>query len=120
MNQSTMVRRGFVPYGPARAGAEALSRIMAADLAWTPDSEIRVQCCGNAHLANFGGFESPERDMVFDINDFDETWPGPWEWDVKRLAASLAVAGRANGYPRKIRRGIVLAMASLVLLMRFA
>ena len=66
--------------------------IMAADLVGTPASGIKVQCCGDAHLANFGGFESPERRMVFDINDFDETLPGPWEWDVKRLAASMTIA----------------------------
>ena len=68
--------------------------IMAADLASTPATGIRVQCCGDAHLANFGGFQSPERLMVFDINDFDETTPGPWEWDVKRLAASFVIAAR--------------------------
>jgi uncharacterized protein (DUF2252 family) len=68
--------------------------IMAADLAQTPDSGLRVQLCGDAHLSNFGVFASPEREMLFDINDFDETLPGPWEWDVKRLAASMCVAGR--------------------------
>jgi uncharacterized protein (DUF2252 family) len=68
--------------------------IMAADLSTTPVSGIAAQCCGDAHLANFGGFESPERSMVFDINDFDETLRGPWEWDVKRLAASIAIAGQ--------------------------
>jgi uncharacterized protein (DUF2252 family) len=68
--------------------------IMAADLAHTPASGLRVQLCGDAHLSNFGVFASPEREMLFDINDFDETLPGPWEWDVKRLAVSLCVAGR--------------------------
>ncbi len=68
--------------------------IMAADLAPTPASGIRVQLCGDAHLSNFGVFASPEREMLFDINDFDETLPGPWEWDLKRLAVSLCVAGR--------------------------
>jgi uncharacterized protein (DUF2252 family) len=68
--------------------------IMAADLAETPHSGLDVQLCGDAHVANFGGFASPERDLVFDINDFDETARGPWEWDVKRLAASVAIAGR--------------------------
>ena len=68
--------------------------IMAADLAQTPTSGLRVQLCGDAHLSNFGVFASPEREMLFDINDFDETLPGPWEWDVKRLAVSLCVAGR--------------------------
>jgi uncharacterized protein (DUF2252 family) len=85
--------------------------VMAADLAAAPSTGLTVQLCGDAHLVNFGLFGSPERRLVFDINDFDETWPGPWEWDVKRLAASLAVAGRANGYGRKVRRGIVLSMA---------
>jgi uncharacterized protein (DUF2252 family) len=68
--------------------------IMAADLAQTPSSGLQVQLCGDAHLSNFGIFASPEREMLFDINDFDETLPGPWEWDVKRLTASLCVAGR--------------------------
>jgi uncharacterized protein (DUF2252 family) len=82
---------------------------MAADLAGTPSSGLRVQLCGDAHLSNFGAFASPERRLVFDVNDFDETLPGPFEWDVKRLAASLAVAGRANGFPAKARRQIALA-----------
>jgi uncharacterized protein (DUF2252 family) len=82
---------------------------MAADLATTPTSGLRVQLCGDAHLANFGAFASPERRLVFDVNDFDETLPGPFEWDVKRLAASLAVAGRDNGYRKKDRRRCVLA-----------
>ena len=82
---------------------------MAADLAHTPASGLRVQLCGDAHLSNFGAFASPERNLVFDVNDFDETLPGPFEWDVKRLAASLEVAGRDNGYPAKARRKIALA-----------
>ena len=82
---------------------------MAADLAGTPASGLRVQLCGDAHLSNFGAFASPERRLVFDVNDFDETLPGPFEWDVKRLAASLAVAGRASGFPAKARRKIALA-----------
>jgi uncharacterized protein (DUF2252 family) len=84
---------------------------MAADLAGTPASGLRVQLCGDAHLSNFGAFASPERNLVFDVNDFDETLPGPFEWDVKRLAASLAVAGRDNGFPAKARRKVVLAAA---------
>jgi uncharacterized protein (DUF2252 family) len=84
---------------------------MAADLATTPASGLRVQLCGDAHLSNFGAFASPERRLVFDVNDFDETLPGPFEWDVKRLAASLAVAGRDNGFSRKDRRQIELAAA---------
>ncbi|HLJ99978.1 MAG TPA: DUF2252 family protein, partial [Streptosporangiaceae bacterium] len=71
---------------------------MAADLATTATTSLTVQLCGDAHLANFGGFGSPERHLVFDVNDFDETLPGPFEWDVKRLAASLNVAGRVNGF----------------------
>jgi len=82
---------------------------MAADLAGTPTSGLRVQLCGDAHLANFGGFASPERRLVFDVNDFDETLPGPFEWDVKRFAASLAVAGRDNGFDAKQRRKVALA-----------
>ena len=82
---------------------------MAADLATTPVSGLTVQACGDAHLSNFGMYASPERQLLFDVNDFDETLPGPWEWDVKRLAASLEVAGRDNGFGRKERRQIVLA-----------
>jgi len=85
--------------------------IMASDLAATPDSGLITQLCGDAHLANFGGFASPERDIVFDINDFDETLPGPWEWDVKRLAASFEVAGRQRGFTSPQTRAIVLACA---------
>ena len=77
--------------------------VMAADLAHTPVSGLRVQTCGDAHLSNFGGFGSPDRRLVFDLNDFDETLPGPWEWDVKRLGASFAIAGRENGFKRKER-----------------
>jgi Uncharacterized protein conserved in bacteria (DUF2252) len=82
---------------------------MAADLATTAASGLRVQLCGDAHLSNFGAFAAPERNLVFDVNDFDETLPGPFEWDVKRLAASLAVAGRDNGFPAKACRKITLA-----------
>ncbi len=73
--------------------------IMAADLAKTPSMGTPVQLCGDAHLANFGTFASPERVQVFDVNDFDETLPGPWEWDLKRLAVSMVLAARDNGYP---------------------
>jgi len=82
---------------------------MASDLAGTPVSGLAVQACGDAHLSNFGIFGSAERRLIFDVNDFDETLPGPWEWDVKRLAASLEVAARGNGFPGKQRREIVLA-----------
>ena len=81
--------------------------VMAADLATTPTSGLRVQACGDAHLVNFGGYESPERSQVFDINDFDETTPGPWEWDVKRLAASFAVAARDLGHDDAAGRAAV-------------
>jgi uncharacterized protein (DUF2252 family) len=82
---------------------------MASDLATTPVSGLPVQACGDAHLSNFGVFGSAERRLVFDVNDFDETLPGPWEWDVKRLAASMEVAARDNGYDGKERREIVAA-----------
>ena len=83
--------------------------IMAADLAASPRSDINVQLCGDAHLSNFGVFGSPERKLLFDINDFDETLPGPWEWDVKRLAASVEVAGRELGFGPDDRRTAVTA-----------
>jgi uncharacterized protein (DUF2252 family) len=82
-------------------GAAAL---MASDLAATPDTGIRVQACGDCHLVNFGGFATPERNVLFDINDFDETLPAPWEWDVKRLATSAVIAARHNGLGRKAGR----------------
>ncbi len=84
---------------------------MASDLAGTPATGLIVQACGDAHLSNFGVFGSPERKLLFDVNDFDETVPAPWEWDVKRLAASLEVAARENGFSDKDRRKIVLASA---------
>ena len=80
---------------------------MAADLAAAPTSGLTVQICGDAHLSNFGVFGSPERHLVFDVNDFDETAPGPWEWDVKRLAASLEVAGRDDSFSSQDRESIV-------------
>ena len=83
--------------------------IMASDLASTPRSGLNVQVCGDAHLSNFGVFASPERQLMFDINDFDETLPGPWEWDVKRLTASFEIAGRDRGFGRADRRAIALA-----------
>jgi len=102
-----------IRYGRMAASSFAFFRgaalPMAGDLAHTPRSGLIVQACGDAHLANFGVFASPERHLVFDINDFDETLPGPWEWDVKRLATSLEIAARSNGYPAKDRRGIVVA-----------
>ncbi len=93
------------PFAFYRGGA----LLMASDLAGTPRSGLTAQICGDAHLSNFGVFASPERRLLFDINDFDETLPGPWEWDVKRLAASFAVAGRENGFREADRRTVVLA-----------
>jgi uncharacterized protein (DUF2252 family) len=84
------------------------AKIMANDLARTPNSGLKVQCCGDAHLSNFGVFASPERRLVFDINDFDETLPGPWEWDVKRLAVSMLIAARDDGFAVKEQDRIVL------------
>src|SRR4051812_44028970 len=104
LDQATTREPDLVPLRHARMLASPFTfyrgaaAIMAQDLAGTPTSGIEVQCCGDAHLANFGGFESPERTMLFDVNDFDETLPGPWEWDVKRLAASLVVAARDRGF----------------------
>ena len=83
--------------------------IMASDLSETPTTGITVQACGDAHISNFGLFFSPERRTVFDINDFDETLPGPWEWDVKRLAASVEICGRDNGFSKSDRKAAVLA-----------
>src|SRR6476659_8495933 len=83
--------------------------VMAFDLSTTPTSQITVQASGDAHLSNFGLFASPERTLVFDSNDFDETLPGPWEWDVKRLAASVVIASRANGFTPGAARASVLA-----------
>ena len=85
---------------------------MAADLAGTRSSGLQVQLCGDAHLLNFGAFASPERRLVFDLNDFDETLPGPFEWDVKRLVASMAVAGRENGLTAGKRRRVAVATAA--------
>ena len=90
-------------------GAAAL---MAADLSDTPNSGLRAQLCGDAHLSNFGGFASPDRSLVFDINDFDETHPGPWEWDLKRLLASLEIAGRSRGEGAKTRSATVAAASA--------
>ena len=100
-----------IRYGRMSASPFAFYRgaayVMASDLAASPQTGIRVQLCGDAHLGNFGAFASPERQLVFDLNDFDETLPGPWEWDVKRLAASVAAAGRENAVKTKRRTTIV-------------
>ncbi|MFI6488282.1 DUF2252 domain-containing protein [Streptomyces sp. NPDC050564] len=98
-----------IRYGRMTASPFAFLRgaaaVMAADLAAQPHTGLMVQLCGDAHLLNFGLYASPERTLLFDLNDFDETFPGPFEWDVKRLAASVAVAARENGYPEEqVRR----------------
>jgi uncharacterized protein (DUF2252 family) len=85
--------------------------IMAADLAATPSSELKVQLCGDAHLSNFGGFAAPDRQLIFDINDFDETHPGPFEWDLKRLVASFSIGARELGFKRSEGRSAVAAAA---------
>ncbi|HEX5147041.1 MAG TPA: DUF2252 domain-containing protein [Conexibacter sp.] len=110
--QATKRRPDLVPIRHGRMSASPFAffrgaaAVMAADLAGSPTTGIRVQLCGDAHLSNFGGFASPERELVFDLNDFDETLPGPWEWDVKRLAASVAVAARGRGWPARERRAL--------------
>src|SRR2546423_1131441 len=87
-------RMAASPFGFLRGAAV----VMAQDLAATPVTGLEAQVCGDAHLSNFGVYATPERNQVFDVNDFDETLPGPWEWDIKRLAASVIVAGRTNGF----------------------
>jgi uncharacterized protein (DUF2252 family) len=100
----------LVPLRHERMAASAFAyyrgtpAVMAFDLAGAPRTDILVQASGDAHLSNFGLFASPERTLVFDANDFDETLPGPWEWDVKRLAASVTIAGRANGFSASMIR----------------
>jgi uncharacterized protein (DUF2252 family) len=86
--------------------------VMAADLATTPTTDLHVQLCGDAHLLNFGGYGTPERHLAFDVNDFDETLPGPFEWDVKRLAASVAVAANDRGFNSTVRHSAAAAAAS--------
>jgi uncharacterized protein (DUF2252 family) len=88
------------------AGAAA---VMAADLVSTPVTGLRVQLCGDAHVRNFGTFATPERNLTFSINDFDETLPGPWEWDVKRFAASLQVVAREHGFAPPVRGKLIRA-----------
>ncbi|HEV7752132.1 MAG TPA: DUF2252 domain-containing protein [Baekduia sp.] len=108
MPELVPIRHGRMLRSPS-AFFRGTAAIMAADLAATPTSGIRVQLCGDAHLANFGAFAAPDRSLVFDLNDFDETLPGPWEWDVKRLAASIAVTGRDRGFPAAARAAAVCA-----------
>ena len=97
-------RMAASPFGFLRGAAV----VMAQDLAATPVTGLAVQVCGDAHLSNFGVYATPERNQVFDVNDFDETLPGPWEWDIKRLAASVVVAGRTNGFSGDTNRQAVL------------
>ena len=85
------------------------AKIMAADLADTPVAGLEAQLCGDAHLSNFGAFASPERRLLFDLNDFDETLPGPFEYDVKRMAASFTIAARNNGFSTADARAATLA-----------
>jgi uncharacterized protein (DUF2252 family) len=94
------IRYGRMLHSPF-AFLRGAAAIMAFDLARTPATGIRVQTCGDAHLLNFGGFATPERNLIFDVNDFDETLPAPWEWDLKRLAASVTVAGRYLGLSKR-------------------
>ncbi len=100
-----------IRYGRMAASPFAFYRgaaaVMASDLACQEHSHLDVQLCGDAHLVNFGGFASPERDMIFDVNDFDETLPGPFEWDLKRLAASVEVAARSRGFDHALRTSLV-------------
>ena len=84
--------------------------VMASDLSTTPCSGLTAQLCGDAHLSNFGVFGTPERRLIFDCNDFDETHPGPWEWDVKRLAASVVIAGRTRGHPKAVRTQAIVGL----------
>src|SRR5215475_40725 len=102
-----MGRMAQSPFAFFRGGAA----IMAHDLATTPITGITVQACGDCHLSNFGFFASPERELIFDLNDFDETLPGPWEWDVERLVASLAIAAQANGLSDAKARDVAAAAA---------
>jgi len=107
MPQLVPIRYGRMMQSPF-AFYRGAAAIMAADLAHTPVTGITVQACGDCHLLNFGGFATPERNVVFDINDFDETLPAPWEWDVKRLATSCVIAGQHNGYNKADAREMAL------------
>src|SRR3954447_23874607 len=99
-------RMAASPFAFFRGGAA----IMTMDLFSTPVTGLSVQACGDAHVSNFGQFATPERNVVFDINDFDETLPGPWEWDVKRLGASLHIVARGHGFsPKQCDRVVITA-----------
>src|SRR3954453_1537871 len=108
----------LVPIRHGRMGVSAFTfyrggaGIMAGDLAEGPRTNLNVQLCGDAHLSHFGVFAAPDRRLVFDINDFDETHPGPFEWDLKRLVASFAIGGRDLGFKERDRRAAVSAVAA--------
>jgi uncharacterized protein (DUF2252 family) len=106
--QLTPIRHGRMMVSPFTFYRGTAS-LMAADLAQTAVTGISTQLCGDCHLMNFGAFATPERNVIFDINDFDETLPGPWEWDVKRLAASIVMAARSNGFTPAEQTDSVLA-----------
>jgi uncharacterized protein (DUF2252 family) len=112
-NQGRLPELVPIRYGRMLASPFAFLRgaagIMAADLSKTPNTGIDVQACGDCHLSNFGGYGTPERNLIFDVNDFDETLPAPWEWDVKRLATSIIVAGRSLKFSDKTSRIAALA-----------
>jgi uncharacterized protein (DUF2252 family) len=116
-DQSRVPQLVPIKYGRMLASPFAFLRgsaiVMAGDLAATPASGLHAQLCGDAHLLNFGLFASPERELLFDINDFDETYPGPWEWDLKRLAASVVVAGRENGFSDEVCRDLAIDVSSV-------
>lgn len=115
-----------IKYGRMVASPFAFLRgsaaVMAADLAPTPVTGLDVVLCGDAHLSNFGLFATPERQLVFDINDFDEVYPGPWEWDIKRLATSAVIASRDNGFKESVckKMAVVVAKAYALAMQRFS
>src|SRR5262249_16510248 len=116
-SQNRMRIRELVPVRMGRMAQSAFAffrgaaAVMAHDLATTPITGITVQACGDCHLSNFGFFASPERELIFDLNDFDETLPGPWEWDIERLVASLAIAAQSNGLSDAKARDMAAAAA---------
>src|SRR5262249_36141417 len=109
MPELVPIRYGRMLVSPATFYRGA-AYVMASDLASTARSGLRAQLCGDAHLSNFGVFGSPERRLMFDINDFDETLPGPWDWDVKRLCASMELCGRDHGFSTPVRSELVLTV----------
>ena len=113
--QNTTREQDLVPVRHGRMSVSPFTfyrgaaKIMSADLASTPRAGLNVQLCGDAHLSNFGLFASPERTLLFDLNDFDETLPGPFEYDVKRMAASFTIASRNNSFPTEVARAVTMA-----------